>query len=61
MKKIDTQKAMTIVGGAMGCVQVYEKTISSAGQPVCTIVVACEDKWGNTSTSSKPVDMSRCA
>nr|WP_142016772.1 DUF4762 family protein [Serratia fonticola] len=61
MKKINNQKAMTVVGGAMGCVQVYNKSLSSEGKVTCNVTVACEDKWGNTTTSSKPVDMANCA
>lgn len=61
MQKIDQQKAKKIVGGAMGCVQVYNKSLSSDGKVTCNVTVACEDKYGNTTTSSKLVDMSYCA
>lgn len=60
MKKINTQKAMAIIGGEMGCVQVYSKALVD-GKVTCNTVVACQDKWGNTSTSSKPTDLANCA
>ncbi|MGF6192527.1 hypothetical protein [Serratia sp. 2723] len=61
MKKVNDQKAMAVVGGAMGCVQVYHKMKNAEGEDICNISVACEDKWGNTTTSSKPVKMDYCA
>ncbi|WP_431224836.1 DUF4762 family protein [Serratia sp. L9] len=60
MKKINTQKAMTIIGGEMGCLQVYNKTLVD-GKTTCNITVVCQDKWGDTTTSSKPTDLEKCA
>lgn len=60
MKKINTTKAMNVIGGTLGCIQVYNKTIVD-GKEVCNITVACEDKFGGTSTSSRPTDIGSCS
>ncbi|WBF46613.1 DUF4762 family protein [Serratia rubidaea] len=60
MQKLAQGKAKSIIGGAWGC-QVSHSLSPSAKGPVCYRTVGCVDKFGNVTSSSKPVELNECA
>ncbi len=60
MQKLAQGKAMSIIGGAWGCKVSHNVSPSSSGL-VCYRTVGCVDKFGNVTSSSKPVELNECA
>ncbi|MBH1932188.1 Uncharacterised protein [Serratia rubidaea] len=60
MQKLAQGKAMSVIGGAWGCSVSHNISPSSKG-PACYRTVGCVDKFGNVTSSSKPVELNECA
>ncbi|AGB83553.1 hypothetical protein D781_3330 [Serratia sp. FGI94] len=60
MQKLVQDKAMSVIGGAWGCTVSHSLSPSSQG-PTCYQSVGCVDKFGNVTSSSKPVELNECA
>ncbi|CAE1148799.1 DUF4762 family protein [Serratia sp. JUb9] len=60
MQKLAQGEAMNIIGGAWGCKVSHSLSPSSSGL-ACYRTVGCVDKFGNVTSSSKPVELNECA
>lgn len=60
MQKLTQGKATNVIGGAWGCKVSHSLSPSTSGV-TCYRTVGCVDKFGNVTSSSKPVELNECA